>query len=502
MRAQCLHDVVLTRAQDMPDAVAITIGSASLTYGQLVERSRSLARRLLRAGATPGDFVGVSVDRSLDAVVGFLGVLMAGCAYVPMDVELPPERARTIAEDAGIRLLTGAHESLGAVIGAPFVPAASGNDIGGTPLPEVSSTSAAYVIFTSGSTGRPKGVVVPHRAVVRSTAARFDVYPHDSVTYLVCAPMTIDAAVAGLYFTLSAGGRVVVPTAEESLDPQLVAELVTRTGVTHVDGLASQYAALMEFHHESLRGVRCVVLGGEALPRSVASRHFELAPHAELYNEYGPTEGTVWCTAHQCSKEDQGSYVPIGRPIRGMRVTVLTEDLEPAPQGVVGEIHLCGDGLAWGYLGRTALTAERFIPNPDSRYPGERMYRTGDLGHVDANGELVFRGRSDHLVKVRGFRVELGEVEARLLEHLDVADAVVVPHESPTGVRLVAVVALHAGRSTTSRTLSAFAADQLPGYMVPTVWRQVDALPVTANGKVDRRGLAATATTTGTALPR
>jgi non-ribosomal peptide synthetase component F len=322
------------------------------------------------------------------------------------------------------------------------------------------------------------------------------------MTYLMCAPMTIDAAVAGLYFAFAAGGRVVVPTEEESRDPELLAELVTRTAATHVDGLPGQYAALLEFHPESLRGVRCVVLGGDTLPRSVVDRHLELVPHVELHNEYGPTEGTVWCTTHRCSAGDRGPHVPIGRSILGMRVTVLTKELDAAPPGVLGEIHLSGDGLAWGYLGHAALTAERFVPNPDPRYPGERMYRTGDLGHVAADGTLVFRGRADHLVKVRGFRVELGEVEARLLAHDEVADAVVVPHESATGVRLVAVVALGPGRATTARTLSAFAADHLPDYMVPTVWRRVDALPVTANGKVDRRGLTASATTTGVALPR
>jgi amino acid adenylation domain-containing protein len=499
VQAQCLHDAVLSRAREKPHAVAITLGSASLTYRQLGRRARSLAQRLLSAGAAPGDFVGVLADRSLDTVVGFLGVLMAGCAYVPTDTRQPVERARAIAEDAGIRLFTGSSDTLAAVLGVPFVPAADADD-GGAPLTDVSPAGAAYVIFTSGSTGRPKGVVVPHHTVVRSTAARFEVYPHDTVTYLVCAPMTIDAAVAGLYFAFAAGGRVVVPTEEESRDPELLAELVTRTGATHIDGLPAQYSALLEFHPESLRGVHCVVLGGDTLPRSVVDRHLELVPHAALYNEYGPTEGTVWCTTHRCSVDDRGPHVPIGRPIRGMRVTVLTEELEPAPPGVLGEIHLSGDGLAWGYLRRAALTAEWFIPNPDPRYPGERMYRTGDLGHVDADGTLVFRGRSDHLVKVRGFRVELGEVEARLLAHDEVVDAVVVPHESSTGVRLIAVVALGPGRSTTARTLSAFAADHLPDYMVPTVWRRVEALPVTANGKVDRRRLAASATTTGVAL--
>jgi amino acid adenylation domain-containing protein len=498
MRADTrLHDLVLAQASATPDTVAVTIGPTSLTYRELVERSRRLARALLAAGAVPESFVGVVADRSIETILGFLGVLMSGAAYVPIAADLPRDRVHMIASAAGIRLVTGAAGPIPSMVSAQFVPVDEPPSGPEMHLPDIDPACPAYAIFTSGSTGRPKGVVVPHQAVVDSTLARFKVFRAESPTYLMLAPLTIDAAVAGLYFTFAARGRVVVPTAEEVLDPLLLAELAMREAVSHLDGLPSQYATLLRFHPEAMRAVRCVVLGGESLPKTVVRRHLEAAPRVALYNEYGPTECTVWSTVYRCTDREEGPLVPIGKPIEGVRVTVLDNDLRPTPAGVVGEVYISGEGLARCYLSEPSLTAERFIADPDPRYPGKRMYRTGDLGHVDPDGELVFHGRADHLVKVRGFRVEPAEVEARLLEHPGVLDAAVVAYEGTAGVRLAAIVAGSPG----SRALSAFLADRLPPYMVPTVWRQVDVLPLGPGGKVDRLLLTSRAITVGSALP-
>jgi amino acid adenylation domain-containing protein len=506
-----LHDLVTARARSAPEAVAVTLGPASVGYGDLIDRAERLARRLLEAGVRPGDFVGVAVDRSLDAVTGLLGVLLSGAAYVPIAAELPAERIRAIADDAHLRLVTGAGTGSGApvadAIPARWIPAdgtgpaaAAGRPVDGD-LPDSGPDRPAYAIFTSGSTGRPKGVVVPHRAVIASTLARFGVYPYDDVTYLMLAPLSIDAAVAGLFFTLAAGGRLVIPTAEEVLDPMLLADLVRDHAVTHLDGLPSQYAALLRFHPEALDGLRCVITGGESLHHAVVREHVAALPDTLLFNEYGPTESTVWATVHPCTEADSGPLVPIGRPITGVRATVRAADLTVAEPGALGEIYLGGAGLAWSYLDRPALTAERFVADPDPRFPGERMYRTGDLGHLTPDGELVFQGRTDNLVKVRGNRVELGELEAHLLQHPDLLDAAVVPHTAPTGLRLVAVVEFAPGRSAGGRALAAFLADRLPAYMLPSRWRQVPELPRTGNGKVDRRLLRESATTVGAELP-
>jgi acyl-coenzyme A synthetase/AMP-(fatty) acid ligase len=225
-----------------------------------------------------------------------------------------------------------------------------------------------------------------------------------------------------------------------------------------------------------------------------------MLPDVPLYNEYGPTEATVWSTVHRCTEDDTGPLVPIGRPITGVRVSVLDEKLTTAPAGVVGEIYLAGDGLAYCYVDRPVLTSARFIANPDSRYAGQRVYRTGDLGFRDVAGNLVYTGRADNLVKVRGLLVDPGDVESRLLEHPDLISAVVLPQPGTTGTRLVAIVAPTPGSAIGWRDLASFVADRLPKYMVPTVWRQLPTLPITASGKVDRRLLASTGHTTGTPL--
>jgi amino acid adenylation domain-containing protein len=496
-----LHDLVLARANADPDAVAVTAGAVSMTYRGLVGRSRALAAALRRAGARPGTFVGVVADRSPSTVIGFLGVLLCGAAYVPLALDLPRERTRRIAAEAGIGMLTGPVDPddvpFPALVVPPPGPEADGTD-GYTP-PAVDANEAAYVIFTSGSTGGPKGVVVSHAAAVHSTLARFGVYEHESMTYLVSAPLTIDAATAGLYFTFAAGGRVVLPTAEDALDPGSLADLVVREAVSHLDMLPSHYAAVLEYHEEALRSVRCVILGGDVLPFRLMRTHLALAGHAELYNEYGPTEATVWSAWHRCSEADAGPLVPIGRPIGGTRIKVLTQELAAAQYGP-GEICVSGPGLARGYLGRPALTAEHFIPDPDPQYPGQRMYRTGDLGRLDGDGALVFLGRTDHLVKVRGFRVEPAEVEARLLEHPDLRDAVVVGRQTTAGHRLAAIVVVEPGRNPGSRMLAAFLAECLPSYMVPSIWRRAESLPTMA-GKVDRAWLTREVLTTGWELP-
>lgn len=476
-----LHGLVAAAAARCPDAVAVTAGPESLTYRELLDRARAQAGTLVEAGAGPGVLVGVTAARDVATVVSFLGVLFAGAAYVPVGADLPPDRRRYIAAEAGVRLWADtADTAAGAVITRR-------------------TDDAAYVIFTSGSTNAPKGVVVTHGAVVASTRARYDVYPSDRMTYLVCAPPTVDSYVAGLYFTLSAGGRLVLPSGEEVLDPELLGELVEREAVSHVDALPSQYAALLDYHADKLTGVRCVVLGGDVLPPALARQHLATLPGAALFNEYGPTEATVWCTAHRCTTADHGPDVPIGRPAPGMRVTVRTASLAEAPTGTRGEICVAGPWLARGYLGQPAMTAQAFCPDP--HYPGERLYRTGDLGFRDESGELHFLGRADSVVKVRGFRVGLTEIEAGLLEHPAVAGAAVVTQDNGAGVGLVAVVVPTESGAARARDLADFLGARLPAHMVPTRWRHVEVLPTMPNGKVDRPYLAAAGTTLGTALP-
>ena len=317
------------------------------------------------------------------------------------------------------------------------------------------------------------------------------------------APFTFDAAVAGIYFTLSTGGRLVVPTMEEVLDPALLADLIVREDATHVDGVPSQYAALLAYHPDAVSRVGCTILAGEQLPTALARRHYAAAPGNVLFNEYGPTEGTVWSTVHRCTQRDaedgSASLMPIGRPIENVRVRLLDEDLVEVPAGQTGEIYIAGAGLARGYLNQPGLTADRFLPDPYGA-PGERMYRTGDLGAVNERGDLVFRGRTDAQVKVRGFRVEPGEVEAGLLAHPAVTAAAVVAYQTATGTRLAAFVEVNSTPPTAAQLIATLSR-RVPCYMIPVRWAQVDQMPLTGHGKVDRRALSESVHSLGRPLP-
>jgi len=497
--------VIEGHAVRTPEAPAVVVGAVPFTYKQVVGRAHDVGARLVDAGVGRESFVGVISDRSLSTIVGFLGVLMAGGAYVPLAKDAPAARMQAVIGEAGIRTIVGSSVPQG-LQGLGLTSVATGSTESDAPVLPARTPrddDAAYAIFTSGSTGVPKGVVVSRGALLCSTRARFDTYPRDAVVYMTCAPLDIDAAVAGLYFALCLGGCVVIPDAEEVMDPLLLGELMVDVRATHVDAIPAQYAAVLEYEPDAIRGLRCVVLGGETLPPTVVRRHLELAPLTLLFNEYGPTEGTVWCTTHLCSLADAQADdrpVPIGRARDSVRMHVVDADLNDVEPGQLGQVAISGPGIARGYLGRPAATAERFVPAPQADRPGDRLYLTGDLGQVDPQGELVFRGRADHLVKVRGFRVELGEVEGRIVEHPLVREAVVVTEETPSGVRLVALVAPTAGRSPGRSELAEFVARRLPIHMVPAVWRELSGIPTTPAGKADRQLLATNPSAVGRPL--
>ena len=489
-----LDTLLLSAAQEHADAVALIADGVAVTYRDLFSRARRLADDLRLRGARPGTFVGVAVDRSADAVSGILGTLLSGAAYVPLDTRAPRTRLGEIAGQAALDLVTGASPAGVAetfALRPVAVPAAApAPPWAAAPSREAASgADPAYAIFTSGSTGRPKGVVVPHRAVVNSTNARFAVFPWRAMRYLMLAPLTFDAAVAGLFFTLAAGGTLVLPTEEEAKDPGLIAELVTRHAATHLDGVPSQYAAVLEFHAPALQDLTCVIVAGEALSRGLADRHHAALPHVPLFNEYGPTEGTVWSTVHRSAPGGGEPIVPIGAPVEGVDVEVVDENLDPVGPGGTGEIAISGSQLAAGYLGQPDLTAMRFLPHPRRR--GQRIYPTGDLGRIGADGVLHYCGRIGSMVKVRGFRVEIGEVEGWLRAQPDVVDAVVVPERFGGTTRLVAIVVKSARTSADRPGLRGRLAEHLPSYMVPSVWREIDRMPLTVNGKIDRDAAAA-----------
>ncbi|MFF3724644.1 amino acid adenylation domain-containing protein [Streptomyces erythrochromogenes] len=501
-----LHGLFAARAAERPDAVALVHGGGTLTYRELDRSSDRLARHLLAHGAGPGRSVGLFLDRGPSALVAQLAVLKTGGCYVPLDPDYPAARLTHMITDSRVALLVTAGtlgERLPAA-GAALPVVDLDRDRGAIEAHPAEPTGvpghpdqAAYIMYTSGSTGTPKGVQVPQRAVVRLVHAPgyTDIGPGDTVAQL--ASLSFDAATFEVWAALLGGARLAVHP-EGLPDAAGLGRFLAAHGVTHLWLTAGLFHQVADDAPEAFAGLRQLIAGGDRLSPEHCARVLAAHPALRLTNGYGPTEATTFTTAHDLRGAlPAGASVPLGRPIGNTRVRVLTPDLEPAPVGVPGELYIAGAGLAHGYLGRPGATAERFVADPYGT-PGERMYRSGDLVAWRADGTLEFLGRSDGQVKVRGFRVETGEVESVLTAHPAVADAVVVPHHEDGRTVLVAHLVPAAGAPVPdAESLRAHLAGHLPGHMVPAAFATLDALPLTANGKVDRRALPAPAELTG-----
>ncbi|MFG2330906.1 amino acid adenylation domain-containing protein [Streptomyces sp. NPDC048604] len=493
----CLEDLVRGRAAETPDAVAVTCGEESLTYAELVERAGRLASYLRGRGVAEESVVGVCLDRSADLVVGLLGVLMAGGAYLPLDAAHPAGRLADMTHDAGVRLVLTCSGLLGALADCPGERVCLDADAQGVaaapvlpPRPEAAEDRLAYVIYTSGSTGRPKGVEVTHRNLVNLLLAMVSetgLRPGDVLSAVT--PVTFDIAGLELYAPLVAGARVHVVRKEDAVDGRRLAEVLAETGTTVLQATPATWQLLVEAGWENDGALRALV-GGEALPPSLAERL--VRGPGRTWNVYGPTETTIWSTAHRL---DSGTeQISIGRPLANTQAYVLDERLRPVPVGVPGDLYLGGTGVARGYRGRPGLTAERFVPDPYADRPGARMYATGDRARWREDGTLVFLGRDDGQVKLRGFRIEPGEIEACLERHPAVGRAVVLVREDrPGDRRLVGYVTAEGEARPAVEELREHLREFLPDYMVPSALVRLDAFPLNTSGKIDRRALPAPA---------
>ncbi|OKI02642.1 non-ribosomal peptide synthetase module [Streptomyces sp. CB02923] len=493
--ASGLPGLVSHFARTTPDALAVTDGETFLTYAELAAAARDFARVLRDRGVRPGDAVGVLLPHSVPTVVTQLAVWWAGGHYVPLDADYPPPRVAAMLDTAGAVLTVGGKDLVEAA-GIPgdraLPPPALGTERAGDDAPAPAEDAydpdaVAYVMFTSGSTGQPKGVAVTHQGIARLAhrPEYVTITPRDRV--LFHSPVTFDASAFEVWGALANGAAVAVSTADR-LSPTGLARDAERLGAT----VTVLTTAL--FHHLAVRrsplfGVlRSVLAGGEALSAQHARAVLRAHPWLELVNGYGPTEATTFATAHRVTDADCDGPPPIGRPVAGTTAYVMDEHGEPVAPGVRGELWLGGPRLALGYVGQPDRTAERFVGRPAAG----RLYRTGDLVSARPDGTLDFHGRTDDQIKVRGFRIEPGEIEHALRGHAGVADAaVVVQRPAPDDARLVAFVVREGGTAPGGAALRAHLESRLPAYLVPNAWAFVDALPMTGAGKVDRRELAA-----------
>ncbi|HEX6037835.1 non-ribosomal peptide synthetase, partial [Longimicrobium sp.] len=496
----CVHELVQDQVARTPHAPAVVHAGGALTYAELNARANRLAHHLAARGVGPDVCVGLCLERGVEMIVALLAVLKAGGAYVPLDPDYPAERLAWMLEDSAPAVLLTQASLAGRFAGAPVPRVHVDLDAAAWAAgPDTDPAAAgltpehlAYVIYTSGSTGRPKGVMNQHRALVNRLAWGRRAWSMGADEVLLCkTSLNFDGSVREILLPLTAGGRVVVAGADEYRDPARLLALIGRHGVTTVNLVPSLLQMLMDAPGaENLRHLRRVLCGGEALPPALLERFHAALPEVELHNLYGPSEAATAVTAPRLSARAGDAAVPIGGPSANARVYVLDGAGEPVPAGVAGELYIGGVPVARGYLGRAALTAERFVPDPFGGARGARLYRTGDVVRWRADGRLEFVGRNDDQVKVRGFRVELGEIEARLREHPAVRQAVVVAREDvPGDTRLVAYCV--ADETVPVDVIRAHLAGRLPAYMVPAAFARLDALPLTPNGKVDRGALPA-----------
>jgi amino acid adenylation domain-containing protein len=497
---RCIHDLVSAQAAQTPEVVSVVCGAERLTYGELESRSNRLARWLRRRGVGPEVRVGLCLRRSVDLIVSMLGVLKAGGAYVPLDAEYPSKRLAWMVADAGLDTVltqTQVRAGLGALADAwpclDRLDEKASDEPGAALASGVGPNHAAYVAYTSGSTGQPKGTCVTHRAVIRLVwnTDYVDLGPSDVVAQV--ANPAFDAITFEIWGALCSGARLAIIDTETLLTPWRLAASLRALGVTTMFLTTALFNQIVLEEPEALGTLRNLLVGGEVADPARMREALEKGPPRRFLHVYGPTETTTFATWHRLTALPAGARtVPIGRPIASKRVYLQDRAGALVPAGVTGELYIGGAGVARGYLGRPAATAERFVPDPFGADPGARLYRTGDLGRCWPDGTIEFVGRRDHQVKVRGFRIELGEVEAALSLHASVRDAVVVARVDDAGdTRLEAFVVPTKAPGPGTGELREHLRRHLPGYMIPSVIELLDALPLTPNGKIDRERLPA-----------
>jgi amino acid adenylation domain-containing protein len=485
---RCLHELIADHAARIPDAVALEMGPDVLTYGELEARANQLAHRLQERGVGPEVLVGLAVERSFDLVLGILGILKAGGAYLPLDPEYPADRLAYMVGDAGIGLLLTTGDAQGAVPtdGLDVILLDRPEDLAGAPTTAPPSTvrpeDLMYVMYTSGSTGRPKGVLVTHRGLTSlCVAGTPSLAPSWGHKVLQFHSPSFDPSMWEIILSLGHGGTLVLADRDALMPGRSLVRVLADHGVNTLVMPASALAALP---FEPLPDLEDLFLEGEAPVPALVRRWGE---GRRVWNTYGPTEASCWCIGTQLDGTENPA--PIGRPIANVDVHILDGAGRPVPVGDVGELHVGSPGLARGYLGRDDLTAQRFVPDPFGDEPGGRLYRTGDLARFRPDGVIDFLGRVDDQVKVRGHRVELGEIENVLLQHAGVREAACAAREDRPGYRRLVAYVVPVGDPLSATELRAHLRERMPEHLVPSAYMNLERLPRSPTGKLDRRAL-------------
>ena len=512
----CIHQLFEVQAEQTPNAVAAVFGSEQLTYRELNHRANQLAHHLQELGVGSETCVGICVERSLDILVGLLGILKAGAAYLPLDPAYPQERLTFMLEDAQVPVLLTqqlqveklpSHRAKVVCLDTDWD--AINRESQENPISSVTADNLAYVMYTSGSTGLPKGVNIIHRGVVRLVKGANYADLSAEQIFLQVAPISFDASTWEIWGSLLNGARLVIfPPHTPSLEE--LGQVIQQYQITTLWLTASLFHLMVDERLEDLKPLRQLLAGGDVLSVPHVQKFLQKIGDCKLINGYGPTENTTFTCCYPITEPDQlGNSVPIGRPITNTQVYLLDSHLQPVPIGVPGELYIGGDGLARGYLHRPDLTEEKFIPNPFPRSKGagdtgskgakeeqssnpERLYKTGDLARYLPDGNIEFLGRIDNQVKIRGFRIEVGEVESTLSQYPAVLQCAVIARiDTDSDKHLVAYIVADQQQKPTTDELWRFLKQKLPDYMVPIAFVFPDDLPLTPNGKIDRRALTA-----------
>ena len=490
-----VHEVIEEQARKLGNAVAVQCGTRQLTYAELDAQANRVAEILRKFGVGPDVPVAIRVERSVEMIAGILGILKAGGAYVPLDPTYPRERIEFILSDCKPKaLLTQSRfaDTLACDIPTVFLDSLERKEDGPAPTRcAISLENLAYIIYTSGSTGVPKGVLVTHGNLAHSNQARSHQYGESKGNFLLLSSYAFDSSVAGIFHCLSTGGTLVIPNEDFRWQPEQLAVLISGHDISQMLCFPSLYAELLDHALTAqLASLRTVIVAGEACPRQLVNSHYRILPQASLFNEYGPTEATVWSTVYECEPGEADDSVPIGRPIANTQVYVLDGHFQPVAAGISGELFIGGGGVTAGYLNRPDLTRTSFVANPFNNDSSARLYRTGDLVRYRRDGILEFLGRMDQQVKVHGLRIELGEIEAALRQHPEVREAVVIAQNNGSGdLKLTAFVVTRENSMSSGDEQRRFLQSRLPAYMIPASFHFPSSLPLTPNGKVDRQRL-------------